>query len=142
MARTVQWQSTWRGPRPVDLKRSRRRVRVELAGQVLAETDRPMIVLERDHAPVFYVPATHVRAGILVRTDRTHDCSRKGVGHYFDLKLDDLVTPDAAIQYLEPKPEYPELRDHIAFDPGKVECYVDGYRVETDGEGGWIVEDH
>ena len=51
----------WDYPRPPAVMTCERRVRIELAGEVLADSTRALRVLETSHPPTVYVPLADVR---------------------------------------------------------------------------------
>ena len=71
-------ESVWDYPRPPRVEASQKPVRVEFAGEVIAETTRAYRVLETSHPPVFYIPPEDVR-GEFLRPSRRHTyCEFKG----------------------------------------------------------------
>lgn len=137
-------ESVWDYPRPPGIAPSSRHVRVELAGTVIADTRRAMRILETAGAPVWYVPPEEVRMDLLVPSDRHTICEWKGMASYFDLRLDDRVSPAVAWSYPRPSPGYESIRDHVAFYATRVEAYVDGERVTPQPGGfygGWVTSD-
>ena len=133
----------WDYPRPPAVEPCSRHVRVELAGNVLADSGRALRVLETSHPPTIYVPADDVRFELLVpsRLRSTH-CEFKGAADYLDALIDDHRFEAVAWTYPRPSPRYAELTDHFAFYPGRVDgAWLDDERVLTqDGDfyGGWI----
>jgi putative cofactor-binding repeat protein len=121
-------------------------VRVELAGMVLAESDRALRVLETSHPPTIYVPPHGVRSE-LVRPSaaRATVCEFKGVARYFDAVVAGRVVEAVAWSYPDPAPGYEALRDHLAFFPGRVDVARIGDEVVKaqvgDFYGGWITSD-
>ena len=73
-------ESVWDYPRPPRLEASRRLVRVEFAGEVIAETTRAYRVLETSHPPVYYIPPEDVRSASLRPSRRHSFCEWKGTG--------------------------------------------------------------
>ncbi|HEY8640198.1 MAG TPA: DUF427 domain-containing protein [Solirubrobacterales bacterium] len=137
-------ESVWDYPRPPAVVSCERRVRVIHAGRTVAESDRALRVLETASPPTVYVPPEDVRAELLEPTEGHTVCEWKGQASYFDVAHEDGRAERAAWTYTEPKDAYPELRDHIAFYPGRVECYLDDERVRPqagDFYGGWITEE-
>ena len=138
-------ESVWDYPRPPRVEPSTRRVRVEAGGVVIAETARALRVLETSHPPVYYIPPEDVRREYLRPSRRTTWCEFKGQASYFDLAVGETTVRDAAWYYPAPARGYEELRDHIAFYPGRVDAaYVDDERVrpqEGDFYGGWITSE-
>jgi uncharacterized protein (DUF427 family) len=120
-------------------------VRVEAGGEVVADTRRALRVLETSHPPVYYIPPGDVRRDLLRPSSRRTICEFKGVASYHDLVIGERVIRDAAWSYAEPRPGYENLRDHLAFYPGKMDaCHVDDERVAAqpgDFYGGWITSD-
>ena len=136
-------ESVWDYPRPPAMREDDRDVRVECAGQVVAETRRAVRVLETSHPPVFYIPPQDVRTELLFPAvaGRTW-CEWKGSARYWDVIVGDDVRARAAWSYPRPEPGYAPLADFIAFYPSRMDrCTVDGDEVtaqEGDFYGGWI----
>jgi uncharacterized protein (DUF427 family) len=135
-------ESVWDYPRPPRVEPCERRVRVELGGETIAESDRALRVLETSSPPTIYVPLEDVRDGALRPAKGTTECEWKGTASYLDAINGDRVRPRAAWLYPEPKPGYERLRDHVAFYAGRVDaCYLDDERVTPQPGsfyGGWI----
>lgn len=123
-----------------------RRVRVELAGIVLAESSSALRVLETSHPPTIYVPPEDVQVELL-RTSRTTGtvCEFKGTATYLDAVVGRRVVEAVAWTYRQPVPAYEALRDHVAFYPGRVDgAWVGDEAVDRQAGpfyGGWITSD-
>ena len=131
-------------PRPPRLERCQRRVRVELDGEVVAESDRALRVLETASPPTIYIPPQDVRDDLLRPAEGKTVCEYKGTASYHDIVLGDRVAESAAWTYRRPNERYEELRDHVAFYAGRVEAYLDDERVTPqpgDFYGGWITSE-
>jgi uncharacterized protein (DUF427 family) len=117
-------------------------VRVVTEGVTVADTTRAFRVLETSHPPVYYIPPEDVRSEYLRPSRRRSFCEFKGEAAYHDLVVGDRVVRDAAWSYPAPSSGYEQLRDHLAFYPGRVdEAYVGDERVRAqagDFYGGWI----
>ena len=135
-------ESVWDYPRPPRVQATDRRVRVEFADRVIAESTRSLRVLETSHPPVFYVPRSDIVVRFIRRSTRTSFCEFKGHASYIDVVVEDRAAADAGWEYLDPSRGYEALSDHVAFYPGRVDaCFVDEERVKPqDGGfyGGWI----
>ena len=139
-------ERVWDYPRPPALSPAARRVRVELAGEVLADSTRALRVLETSHPPTVYFPPDDVLADLLTASSaRSTWCEYKGAATYLDAAVGDRRVRVVAWTYREPSPGYEALRDHIAFYPGRVDAaWMDDEQVlaqEGDFYGGWITAD-
>ena len=72
-------------------------------------------------------------------------CEFKGAARYFDATVDGRTVRAVAWTFPEPTAGYEEIRDHVAFYPGRVDAaWMDDERVYAqDGDfyGGWITSD-
>ena len=138
-------ESVWDYPRPPALVPCERRVRVEIGGLVLAESDGALRVLETSHPPTIYLPPEDVRSDLLVAVGRRSFCEWKGDASYFDVEAGDRVESAAAWTYRDPSPRFAALRDFISLYPGRMDaCFVGDERVQAqpgDFYGGWITSD-
>lgn len=100
----------------VDCRPTSRRLRVEVAGQTLVDTDDTTIVFETSLAPRLYVHPKHVRTDLLRVTDTSSYCNYKGVATYWAAVIGDTVVPDVGWSYAEPLPETEQIRGYLSFD--------------------------
>jgi uncharacterized protein (DUF427 family) len=139
-------ERVWDYPRPPAVVPCERRVRVELFGEALADSTRSLRVLETSHPPTIYIPLSDVRAELLTESDaRSSLCEFKGVARYLDAVVHGRRSEAVAWTYPDPSSGYEELRDHVAFYPGRVDAaWLDDERVQAqqgDYYGGWITGD-
>ncbi|MFF8034193.1 MULTISPECIES: DUF427 domain-containing protein [unclassified Streptomyces] len=88
-----------------------RRVRAVRGEQVLAESDRALVLRETGCPARYYIPPEDVRLDLLTPSDTHTYCPFKGTASYWSL-------PDAADlvwAYPEPKPDVARIRDHLCF---------------------------
>jgi uncharacterized protein (DUF427 family) len=78
-------ESVWSYPRPPSAQVTARRIVVELAGRVVADTVRAVRVCETSHPPVYYVPREDIADGVLERAAGSSWCEWKGSATYWDL---------------------------------------------------------
>jgi uncharacterized protein (DUF427 family) len=101
----------------IAVERSPKRVRVLLAGQLVADTTGALLVWENPYYPVYYIPASDVRAE-LVPTGEVQPgqglAARLGDGELFTVKVATATAEGAARRY--PNSPVTELRDAIRFD--------------------------
>jgi uncharacterized protein (DUF427 family) len=100
----------------VDARRSSRRIEVRAGGEVLARSERPVVVAETGLPLRFYLPREDVSAE-LRPSDTTATCPYKGRASYWS--LDGIE--DVAWSYEEPLESILAARDMVCFDASKVE---------------------
>jgi uncharacterized protein (DUF427 family) len=138
-------ESVWDYPRPPRVEPATRLVTVEHGGVQIARSSHALRVLETAGAPAYYIPAKDVSLEHLNPSrGRTTWCEWKGVASYFDIVSGELVADRAAWTYHDPTPRFRQLREHYAFYPAKVTCYLDGELVTPQPGGfygGWVTTD-
>jgi uncharacterized protein (DUF427 family) len=137
-------ESVWDYPRPPGVVPCDRHVRVLHRDVTVAESDRALRVLETASPPTIYVPPKDVRGELLEPAEGHTVCEWKGDASYFDVVNEGSRAVRAAWTYPDPKEPYAELRDHVAFYAGRLECYLDDERVRPqpgDFYGGWVTEE-
>jgi len=114
----------------VDTVHSSRRVRVEVDGQVVAETDRPVLLYETGLPTRYYIPKLDVRMDLLQPTSTVTHCPYKGDASYWTLRLGGKAYEDFVWSYPRPIPEIPKIENLLCFYNEKVDLYVDGVLQE------------
>ncbi len=143
MAVGKQKESVWDYPRPPRVESVVDRVRVQFAGEWIADSLQALRVLETSHPPTYYLPPTDIQMEYLqqVQGYRTF-CEWKGQASYYDLALGERRSTRAAWFYANPSHGYQALKDHVAFYPNRVDaCFVGDEQVQAqEGSfyGGWI----
>jgi uncharacterized protein (DUF427 family) len=122
-------ESVWDYPRPPRLETTTELVVVRLGGRLIAETRRPVRVLETSHPPTYYLPRDDVELGLLEPVARRTWCEWKGRASYADLVVGPLRVMDACWWYDVPTDDFAPLAGAVAFYPDKVEATVDGEPV-------------
>jgi uncharacterized protein (DUF427 family) len=110
----------------VDTVHSSRQVRIEVDGQVVAETDRPVLLYETGLPTRYYIPKLDVRMELLEATDTVTHCPYKGAASYWSLSAGDKTYRDYVWSYPRPIPEIPKIENLLCFYNEKVDVYVDG----------------
>lgn len=138
-------ESVWDYPRPPAATRVDRRIRVRFGGVTIADTERPIKVMETSHPPVYYVPLEDVLEESLLGSAHRTFCEYKGWASYWHVRAGEREAKNAAWYYPEPLVGYELLADHVAFYPALMdECTVDGeVVVPQPGHfyGGWITHE-
>ncbi len=113
------------GAHRITTRPSTRHVRVELAGQVLAESDRAVELDETGLPTRYYLPRDDVRMDLLTSSETTSHCPFKGDATYFSAPGAD----DAFWVYEEPsETDALPIATMLAPWPGRVEVRVDDVR--------------
>ncbi|MGP3952478.1 DUF427 domain-containing protein [Streptomyces sp. 7N604] len=105
-------------------------VRVEIAGQVVAESHRPVLVHETGLPVRYYLPPEDVALHLLEPTGTHTHCPYKGDASYWSYREGDgRVRADVVWAYPDPLPEVALIKDHLSFYDTKAEIIVDGSPV-------------
>ena len=110
----------------IDIVHASRDVRVDLDGELLAESSAPYLLFEPPLPVRFYLPAADVRMDLLQPSDTRTFCAYKGEASYFS----HAAAPDVAWTYIAPLREAAEVTDRVAFFQEHVDLVIDGERLE------------
>ncbi|MBB6172808.1 uncharacterized protein (DUF427 family) [Nocardiopsis mwathae] len=87
-----------------------RRVRAEVAGRTVLDSDRGYLLHETNLLPVLYVPDDDIRQGLLRPSDHTTHCPFKGDAAYRHITVGERFVRDAVWSYPEAREEAYWLR--------------------------------
>ncbi|MEV8513993.1 DUF427 domain-containing protein [Dactylosporangium sp. NPDC051484] len=110
----------------VDILPSSRRIRVEIDGVTVAESDAPRLLFETGLPVRYYLPKPHVRMDLLERTDSATGCPYKGTAEYWSARVGGALHPDVAWSYATPLPESRSIAGLVCFYNERVDTYADG----------------
>ncbi len=110
----------------IDIVHSSRQVRIELDGEVLAESSRACLLFEPPLPVRCYLPAEDVRPGVLRPSAKRTTCAYKGEASYWSAG----ALEDVAWSYPDPLREAAEIAGHVAFLNERVDVVIDGVRQE------------
>ncbi|GAA1634931.1 DUF427 domain-containing protein [Microbacterium flavum] len=135
-------ESVWDYPRPPRLEPVAGRITISLGGEVIADTEDAVRVLETSHPPVYYLPISDFAPGSLIPAAGSSFCEFKGAAAYFDVHGGGEVRAGAAWTYPQPSPGFAPLADRVAVYAGRMDaCTVDGETVTPQPGGfygGWV----
>jgi uncharacterized protein (DUF427 family) len=114
----------------IDILASSRHVRVEVAGEVVAESTTPRLLFETGLPARYYLPKPHVRLDLLEPSATVTHCPYKGRAETFSVRADGRLHENLAWSYPAPLPESQKIAGLIAFYNEKVDLFVDGVREE------------
>jgi uncharacterized protein (DUF427 family) len=92
-----------------------KRIRVEVGGEVIADSQHAMLLHESGLQPIYYFPPEDVRSEFLEPTDRHTHCPKKGDASYYTIRVGDEVVENGAWYYPDPLAGAPPIKDLIAF---------------------------
>jgi uncharacterized protein (DUF427 family) len=102
--------------RTIYLEPTPKRIRVEVGGEVIADSRRALMLHESGLQPMYYFPLADVRADVLEPTDRHTHCPKKGDASYYSIKAGGETVENGAWYYPDPLPDAPPaLKDLVAF---------------------------
>lgn len=93
----------------------RRRMRVKLAGEWIADSEEVLLLHEPGRYPVAYFPMANIRAEVLVREDRTTQHPDFGQTDWFTVTIGERRVGRSAWQFASPPEHAAEFRNRIAF---------------------------
>lgn len=136
-------RSVWDFPRPPFIENVNKPVLVNYQGKCIAESHNSLAVLETASPPTYYIPKCDIDMTVLEEMDgKTSMCEWKGKAIYWALKI--KSDHPVAWSYPNPFPEFAALKDHLAFYPQHLKCYIDVERVKAQASefyAGWITLD-
>jgi len=109
----------------VDCRPTTRRLRVDVAGTTLVDTDDTIILFETSLDPKLYVAPSHVRTDLLRRSATTSYCNYKGHATWWSAVVGGAVVDDVAWSYDDPLPESVAIRGWLSFAPERAEVHAE-----------------
>jgi uncharacterized protein (DUF427 family) len=134
-------RSVWDFPRPPLIEPVPVEIAVRSEGVEIARSRHGLRVLETGSPPSYYLPPHDVDRARLTASEQRSLCEWKGEARYWDLAQGGDSRREVAWTYPSPFPEFERLRDHFAFYPARVECFVNAVRVAPQPGGfygGWL----
>jgi uncharacterized protein (DUF427 family) len=102
--------------RALYLEPTRKRLRVVVGGETIADSRGAFMLHESGHQPIYYFPPEDVRADVLAPSDRHTRCPKKGEASYHTIRVGANLVEAGAWYYPEVLPGAPpELKGLIAF---------------------------
>ncbi|QLH24107.1 DUF427 domain-containing protein [Streptomyces sp. Rer75] len=111
----------------VEVVRGTQHVKVTIDGQVVAETDRPLLLHETGLPVRYYLPPEDVDLTLFEPTDTRTTCPFKGEAAYWTYIGPDSgaeLRPDVVWTYAQPIDAVPEIKNHLSFYDSVAEITV------------------
>jgi len=107
----------------IDCIRSSRHVKITLGGEVIAESDSPILLFETGIRTRYYIPKIDVRLDLLRPSDTHTVCPYKGTASYYSVEVNGKLYEDAAWYYPQALPEsMPIAGGYVAFYDEKMDA--------------------
>jgi uncharacterized protein (DUF427 family) len=107
---------------PITIEPNPARVTVSVAGRTIADTRSALTLRETSYAAVQYIPKKDVDMTLLERTDHQTYCPYKGDCSYYSIPLGGERSINAVWIYEAPYAAVAAIKDHVAFDPDRVDA--------------------
>jgi uncharacterized protein (DUF427 family) len=107
----------------VRVEQGAKRVRAYLAGELVADTTRPLLVWESPHYPTYYFPASDLHRGLLHADGAIAHSPSRGDAAVFTVVAGGVARTGAA-QHYEQSP-FETLRDTIRLDWGAMDAWFE-----------------
>lgn len=110
----------------IDILASSRRVRVEIDGITVAESDQPRLLFETGLPTRYYLPLAALRMDLLRPSDTSTHCPYKGTAAYWSVETATRMHKDVVWIYRTPLPEGQKIAGFACFYNERVDIYLDG----------------
>ena len=110
----------------IDVRPGSQHVEIQIAGETIADSRRPL-VLEETRCPVrFYLPRQDVRLDRLSKTATHTHCPYKGDASYWSVRVGDGLEEAVVWSYTAPDDDAKRIKGLYAFYDERVDVEVDG----------------
>ncbi len=110
---------------PITIERNLKRVVVSIAGKTVADSRDALILREAGYPPVQYIPREDVDMTLLERSAHTTYCPYKGDCAYYNIVSGGERTLNAVWTYETAYDAVADIRNHLAFYPGRVDAIAE-----------------
>jgi uncharacterized protein (DUF427 family) len=98
------------------------KVRVTVAGRIVAESNRALRLEEKGYPPAYYLPRNDADMSLLVRTQHFTYCPYKGDCTYYSIPIGGAKSENAVWTYEKPHEAVASIREYLAFYPSRVDA--------------------
>jgi uncharacterized protein (DUF427 family) len=106
---------------PITTSPTEGRVRVMVAGRIVAESTRALRLEEKGYLPVYYLPRSDADTSLLVRTTHRTYCPYKGDATYYSIPIGGTKSENSVWTYEEPYEAVAGIKQYLAFYPSRVD---------------------
>jgi uncharacterized protein (DUF427 family) len=105
---------------PIRISPVEGKVRVTVAGMIVAESTRTLRLEEDGYPLVYYLPRHDADMSLLVRTTHYTYCPYKGDCTYYSIPIGEARSEYAVWTYEKPYEAVAVIKEHLAFYPSRV----------------------
>ena len=107
-----------------------RHVEVRVGGQLLASSDRALMLDETGLPTRYYLPREDVRTDLLRPTTFHTTCPFKGEASYWSVDVDGATHEGVVWSYESPKDQAAQVQSMLSFYPDRADVTVDGQPLD------------
>jgi uncharacterized protein (DUF427 family) len=107
---------------PIAISPAEGKVRVTVAGRIVAESTRALRLEEKGYPPVYYLPRSDADMSLLARTTHNTYCPYKGDSTYYGIPIGGTKSEYAVWTYEKPYEAVADIKEHLAFYPTRVDA--------------------
>jgi uncharacterized protein (DUF427 family) len=107
---------------PITISPAEGKVRVTLAGKIVAESTRALRLEENGYPPVYYLPRNDADMALLVRTEHYTYCPYKGDCTYYSIPIGGSKSENAVWTYEKPHEAVASIKEYLAFYPSRIDA--------------------
>ena len=107
---------------PITISPAEGKVRVTVAGKIVAESARTLRLEEKGYQPVYYLPRDDADMSLMVRTTHSTYCPYKGDCSYYSIPIGGSRSENAVWTYERPHEAVARIREYLAFNPSRVDA--------------------
>ena len=107
---------------PITISPAEGKVRVTVAGRIVAESAQALRLDEKGYPPVYYLPRRDADMSLLVRTTHYTYCPYKGDCTYYSIPVGGTKSQYAVWTYENPYGAVADIKNQLAFYPSRVDA--------------------
>jgi uncharacterized protein (DUF427 family) len=107
---------------PITISPAEGKIRITVAGKMIAESTRALRLEEKGYPPVYYLPRNDADMSLLVRTTHYTYCPYKGDCTYYSIPIGGTKSEYAVWTYENPYESVASIKRHLAFYPTRVDA--------------------
>jgi uncharacterized protein (DUF427 family) len=107
---------------PITISPAEGKVRVTVAGRIVAESTGALRLEEDGYTPVYYLPRSDADLSLLIRTMHYTYCPYKGDCAYYCIPIGGTKSENAVWTYEKPHEAVADIKEYLAFYPTRIDA--------------------